>query len=424
MRLYNVFMRYCTRCLYPENHPLYLTFDEMGVCSGCRVHEEKDILDWNSRAENLKEIFECYRNKDGKSYDCIIPVTGARDSYFIVHTVKNIYGMHPLLVTYNKQYNTMRGIRNLAYLRTLFGCDISALTVAPERVKKITRATIKKFGSIYWHCLAGQTVYPVQTSVRLKIPLIIWGAHQGIDQVGMFSHLDEVEMTRRYRKEHDLMGYEAEDLLGEGLEEQDLRPFMYPSDKEIEKVGVRGIYLNNYIRWDSKQQHEDMIAAYGYESAKAQRTFDTYNDVDCFNYSDLHDYIKFLKWGYGKISDHASREIRLKRLIREEGIELVKEYQDIEPKAETLKLFLEWVGIAEKEFFGYINQFRDRRVWKKIKGEWQLEDSILLHKNDHGVDDARLKKKENCVFQISPSRDSKTLEDRYILLGRGFVEKE
>lgn len=417
-------MRYCARCLYPENHPLYLTFDEMGVCSGCRVHEEKDILDWNSRAENLKKIFECYRNKDGKSYDCIIPVTGARDSYFIVHTVKNIYGMHPLLVSYNKQYNTMRGIRNLAYLRTLFGCDISALTVAPERVKKITRATIKKFGSIYWHCIAGQTVYPVQASVRLKIPLIVWGAHQGIDQVGMFSHLDEVEMTRKYRKEHDLMGYEAEDLLGDGLEEPDLRPFMYPSDKEIEKVGVRGIYLNNYIRWNSKQQHEDMIVAYGYESAKARRTFDTYNDVDCFHYSDLHDYIKFLKWGYGKVSDHASREIRLKRLIREEGIELVRKYQDIEPKAETLKLFLEWVGFAEKEFFEYINQFRDRRVWKKIKGEWQLADSILLHKNDHGVDHARLKKKENCVFQISPSRDPKTPEDRYILLGRGFIEKE
>ena len=99
-------MKYCVRCLYPSNHPLGLVFDEEGVCSGCRVHEEKNIIDWQDREKKLKKILEQYRNKDGKSYDCIIPVSGARDSYFIVHIIKNVYNMHPLLVTYNKQYNT------------------------------------------------------------------------------------------------------------------------------------------------------------------------------------------------------------------------------------------------------------------------------------------------------------------------------
>ena len=252
-------MKYCQRCLYPANHPLNIIFDSQGVCSGCRVHEEKDELNWPLRARKLKAILDSYTTKSGKSYDCIIPVSGARDSYFIVHTVKNIYHKNPLLVTYNKQYNTAIGIRNLAYLKTLFGCDLLTLTVNPAAVKKITRHTLKKMGSIYWHCLAGQTVYPVQTAVRFKIPLIVWGAHQGCDQVGMFSHTDEVEMTRKYRKDHDLMGYEAEDLVSGDIREEYARPFMYPSDKEIEKVGVRGIYLSNYIRWDSKHQHEDMI---------------------------------------------------------------------------------------------------------------------------------------------------------------------
>ncbi|MFN5885876.1 MAG: N-acetyl sugar amidotransferase [Bacteroidota bacterium] len=211
-------MRFCKRCLYPENHPLNITFDDEGICSGCRVHEEKDTLDWALRGEKLKSILDTYRNTSGNNYDCIIPVSGARDSYFIVHTIKHVYGMNPLLVTYNKQYNTAVGIRNLANLRIQFDCDIMTLTVNPETVKKITRATMHKMGSIYWHCLAGQTVYPVQVAVKFKIPLIIWGAHQGIDQVGMFSHLDEVEMTRKYRKEHDLMGYEAEDLLDDDLD--------------------------------------------------------------------------------------------------------------------------------------------------------------------------------------------------------------
>ena len=189
----------CARCLYSSLHPLHLTFDERGICSGCRIHEEKDQLDWTARGRKLAALLEGYRSKSQRNYDCIVPVSGARDSYFIVHTVKNVLGMNPLLVTYNKQYNTDVGIRNLANLRIKFDRDIMTLTVNPETVKKITRATLRRLGSIYWHCLAGQTVFPVAMAVKLKIPLIVWGAHQGLDQVGMFSHTDEVEMTRKYR---------------------------------------------------------------------------------------------------------------------------------------------------------------------------------------------------------------------------------
>ena len=417
-------MQYCKRCLYPENHPLNIAFDEEGVCSGCRVHEEKDALDWNDRGKKLKNIFEHFRSESRQHYDCIIPVSGAKDSYFIVHTVKNVYGMKPLLVTYNKQYNTELGIRNLAYLRTLFDCDILTLTVDPATAKKITRVTMVKMGSLYWHCLAGQTVFPVQIAVRFKIPLIVWGVHQGCDQVGMFSHLDEVEMTRKYRKEHDLMGYEAEDLVDPslGLPAKDVRSFVYPDDKEIERVGVRGIYLGNYIRWDSKAQHEAMIRLYGYETTAQERTFDTYNDVDCYHYSDLHDYIKFLKYGYGKVADHASREIRLRRLTREEGIDLVKTYQNREPK--TLKLFLDWIGITEKGFYYFINQRRDARIWEKDeRSRWHLKDSIIYHRDDPNVEKVRLPKKEDCHFQLTPLKKLRSAEEKYILIGRGFVDQ-
>ena len=352
----------------------------------------------------------------------MVPVSGARDSYFIVHTVVKKLGLRPLLVTYNKHYNTERGIRNLAYLRTLFGCDIITMTVSPDKVKKITRATLRKMGSMYWHCIAGQTVFPVQVAVRFKIPLIIWGAHQGTDQVGMFSHLDEVEMTRKYRKDHDLMGYEAEDLIDETMNvtESDLQQYMYPHDKEIEKVGVRGIYLNNYIRWDSKKQHEDMIREYGYESGLQQRTFDTYNDVDCFHYSDIHDHIKFSKWGYGKVTDHVSREIRLKRLTRKEGIDLVAKYNSIPPK--TLPVFLDWIGMTENSFNYLIGERRDHRIWQHGDGgEWQLKDSIIEHINDDGVDKVLLSKKENCEFQITPSKINTPEKDSYTIFGKGYI---
>lgn len=415
-------MRYCTRCLYPENHPLNLVFDDQGVCSGCRVHEEKDELDWSEREDVLDEIFAQYKNKSGANYDCIIPVSGARDSFFIVHIVKNVYGMNPLLVTYNKHYNTAVGIRNLAKLRIQFDCDIMMLTVNPDTVKKITRATMRKMGSIYWHCIAGQTVYPVQIAVKFKIPLIVWGAHQGVDQVGMFSHLDEVEMTRKYRKEHDLMGFEAEDLIDEfdGITDVDVAQFMYPDDKEIERVGVRGIYLSNYIRWDTKAQHEQMIDLYQYETLEQTRTFDSYNDVDCFNYSDVHDYIKFLKYGYGKITDHASREIRLRRMTREQGKILVKEYSCREPK--KLNLFLNWIGMTKNSFFYILDQHRNPKFWSRDENwEWKLNES-LYSEMDFDMQAVKLNIKEDfSCFKITESYKSSDSTEGYILIGKGVV---
>lgn len=416
-------MTYCTRCLYPANHPLNITFDAQGVCSGCRVHEEKDTLDWNEQRAKLGKLFDAFRTRSRSIHDCIIPVSGARDTYFIVHVVKNIFKMHPLLVTYNKHYNTKIGIRNLAYLRTLFGCDIITHTTNPYTVKRITRETLRLRGSIYWHCLAGQTVLPVQTAVRFKIPLIVWGAHQGCDQVGMFSHLDEVEMTRKYRKEHDLMGLEAEDLSAQSegrLALADVEPYVYPHDKELETVGVRGIYLNNFLRWDSKAQHELMIQEYGYETMAQQRTFDTYNDVDCFHYSGLHDYIKYRKWGYGKATDHACREIRLKRLTREEGIELVRRYADRKPQ--DLSLFLRWIEMEESELWHDIDHYRDARMWERCGAAWRLKDSIVDHASDAGVDAVRLEKEEACGFQLTPLKDPLAVEDGYVLLGRGWVD--
>ena len=409
-------MKYCSKCLYPSNHPLNLTFDDDNICSGCRVHEEKNQLNWDIRLKKLKQICEPYKNSNRSINNCIVPVSGARDSYFIVHIVKNILGMNPLLVTYNKHYNTKLGIRNLSYLKTVFGCPLFTMTVGPDRVKKITRETINSLGSIYWHCIAGQTAFPVQIAYKFKIPLIIWGAHQGVDQVGMFSHTDEVEMTRKYRKEHDLMGYEAEDFINLGiLKEKDLQNYLYPHDKEIEAVGIRGLYLNNYIRWDSKSQHEKMISLYGYETEKQLRTFDTYNDVDCFHYSGLHDYIKFLKYGYSKVTDHASREIRLKRLTRNDGIKLVKKYSNKIPKDKNI--FCEWLGIDFKELVENINKFRSKNIWENKNNKWNLKDEIFNHKNSNSFDIV-----EECRFNSKSKRFAENDKNKYTLIGKGYYK--
>ena len=373
-------MRICKKCLYTENHALNIIFDKDGVCSGCQIHEEKNTLDWSYRETKLLTLLKYYRGQSKKNYDCIVPISGGKDSYFIIDLIKNKYKMNPLLVSYNKQYNTRIGIRNLQYLKTIFQCDCIESTANPSFSKKVTRYTLDKIGSLYWHNHLGTSTFPVQIAVNLKIPLIIWGAHQGVDQVGMFSHTDEVEMTRKYRKEHDLMGFEAEDMISEKNEifERDMAKNFYPSDKDIETIGVRGIYLNNYIRWDSKIQHESMITKYNYETLLQTRTFNPYDNVDCFLYSDLHDYIKFIKHGYSKITDHVSREIRLKHLSRDLGKSLILYYEKIPPK--NINMFLEWSGLSNKNLVDILKKHMKYPL--DINGFIKKESSVNIDFSD------------------------------------------
>ena len=404
----------CSRCLYSDDHPLGLIIDDSGICSGCKIHEEKDNLDWNSRLNDLKRLVKPYKSKTGKSYDCIVPVTGGQDSYFIVHIVKNILNLNPLLVSYNKYFNTPIGIRNLANLRIKFDCDILTKNVNPKSVKNITRHTLRKYGNMYWPILAGHTVFPVQTAVTHKIPLIIWGAHQGLEQVGMFSHLHNVEMSRRYRKDHDLFGIEADALLDifDNINEEDVWQYRYPSDIDIDQIGVRGIYLGNYIRWDPKQQHEDMIKIYDYKTQVFARTFDKYDFVDCYNYMHIHDMLKFFKCGYSKVTDHACREIRHGRLSRNNAINLVNQYSQID--FENLELFAKWLGTSPNSVRYVMDLHRNPNYWKEISPQvWKYVDK---------ENDDFLNEKESKFNQINfqDNMYKNKSNDKYIIVGKGY----
>jgi hypothetical protein len=220
------------------------------------------------------------------------------------------------------------------------------------------------------------------------------------------------------------MGYESEDLIDDfdGITEKDIIQYKYPDDKELERVGVRGIYLNNYIRWDSKAQHEEMIKNFAYKTATQTRTFDTYNDVDCFNYSDVHDYIKFLKHGYSKVTDHATREIRLRRMTREEGFEMVRKYLGIKPN--NLLLFLDWIGMTENSFNYIIDQHRSKDAWKRNENwDWELKKDFLKVLQEAGEKTAALKPVEQfSPFQLTGKGSSSDREDKYILIGKGYYE--
>jgi N-acetyl sugar amidotransferase len=409
--------RACRRCLYTTDHPLGLTIDDEGVCSGCRIHEEKDSLDWSDRWLRLEELVRPYRSKGGTTYDCIVPVTGANDSYYIVHLVKQRLKLNPLLVTYNKYFNTPLGIRNLANLRIRFDCDILIQNVNPVAVRNITRTSLRELGSIYWPCLAGQTVFPVQTAVRYGVPLIIWGAHQGVEQVGMFSHEHEVEMTRRYRKDHDVMETEANGLLSnfDTLTEEDVWQYRYPDDYDLHRVGVRGVYLGNFVRWDPKAQHEQMMREYGYLTAPFARTFDCYDYVDCFNYMNLHDELKLNKHGYSKVTDHACREIRHGRLTRQEGLARVRNYE--RRAVEHTELFCQWLGVAQGSLRFLMNRHRNPKFWTEVAPErWTFNGPSI---RDSAAEGAAVETGRNCTFTATSKLDDRA-EPGYVVIGKGW----
>jgi N-acetyl sugar amidotransferase len=378
----------CQRCLYTANHPLGLILDSEGVCSGCKVHEEKDYLDWDLRFAQLKKLTDSYKLKNSNGYDCIVPVTGGQDTFFIVHTVIHDLGLNPLLVNFNRNFNSAEGIKNLALLRSLFLADFRQITINPQIARKVVRTTLANLGTINWLSIAGQTSLPVRVASELGIPLIIWGAHQGIEQVGMFSHTDEVEMTSRYRIEHDLMGVDENSIFefDPDFTQADIASLSYPCDDLIQKNAIKGIYLSNFIRWDPVAQHNMVKQKYGYLGRKTNRSYYDYDNPDCPVYMGFQDLLKVKRLGYGKITDQLVRDIRHGRIDKSSARALELEYLAKTP--EGLESFANWLGVPLKNletlFLVGANNFAHQILTESWRG--MLVDSTttrLLVEEDH-----------------------------------------
>lgn len=397
-------MQYCVRCVYPANSAVPLNFDEQGVCSGCRVHEEKDKIDWRERKKMLKEILTEYKEKARGPYHCIIPVSGGKDSHWQTHLIRTEFGLNPLLVTFNHEMNTQRGIRNLASLIRKLQVDNIRFTPNPDLIRRLSIHSLFKMGDMYWHSHCGIYTFPVQIAVKYKIPLIIWGEQGFMDLGGMFSHYDLVEMTNKFRIEHGLRGYDAKDMVSKkyGITLDDLSWATYPSDEEIETTEVRGIYVGNYVPWDHYEHTRLMIKLYGFETAPSERSFNLYENVEDFPSNGINDYLRYLKFGYGRATDHASYEIRRKRMTREAGIGLVKKYDHVYPA--DIKIYAKYTGLTEKQIVGSVDAMRDSRAWYKKNGNWYLKDAVWNHMHDPGVKEARLKLVGKTNYILNPKQ--------------------
>ena len=215
-----------------------------------------------------------------------------------------------------------------------------------KRDMKTYKTSLKNIGDMYWHILAGNQAFPVQIATKMKIPFILWGVNGWLDQVGKFSHYHEVEMTQKIWEEFSLRNYNYINILknNKKLNVKDLAPLIYPSLQDIKKNNLRGIFLGIYLLWDAKIQTEEMINLYNYETMRQQRTHNTYESIYCKNNAGVHDYIKYLKYGYGKVTDHINRDIRFGRIGRSDALKIVQKYETRIPK--DLNIFLKWISLS------------------------------------------------------------------------------
>jgi N-acetyl sugar amidotransferase len=367
-------MRYCTKCCFPAISATPLTFDENGICSGCRASELKNKINWDERKQFFKELVDEYRTND--YYDCVLPVSGGKDSYFAAHICKE-FNLKPLMVTYHGNNYMKEGEKNLQKMRNVFDADHIIYKPSEKMLIKLNRLGFKITGDMNWHAHAGIFTYPMQIAVKYKIPLVFWGDHGFTEQGGMYSHNDFFEYTSKDRYEHALHGFDWFDFIEEteNLTKKDLQSYIYPKDEDIMEVGVRGIFLSNYFYYDGNYNAEIAKKYYGWEAAeqKFDRTYRKISNIDDMHENGIHDYMKFIKIGYGRGTDHANYDIRLGKMTRAEGIEMVKKYDHVKPS--DLKRWLEYVNMTENEFDRIADTFRNPRVWRIENNQW-VKDNI------------------------------------------------
>ena len=367
-------MIHCKKCLYPDTKP-QLEFNNDGICSACTNYDLKEKIDWHKKKDELKQILEKNRSKDGSTYDCIIPVSGGKDSTYQTYVIKKEFGLNPLVVNFHPLDQTDIGKKNLENLKKL-GVDCIEFSPNPNIYQKLARYGLTELGDFQWPEHIGIFTVPVQIAVRYKIPLIVWGENPQLEYGQPTDANKETILDREWNEKNG--GYfldkiKPEDMTKYGFSMNDLKPYLYPSDDEIKQVGVTGIFLGTYVKWNIFKQLE-LVKTLGFSENDENKegTYDKWENLDVY-FTVFHDYFKFLKYGFGRATDHTSIEIRYGRMTREKGIELVKRHEGKIPR-KYLKEFLNAADITMNEFEEICDKFTNRELFLTDQNDKLVKD--------------------------------------------------
>ncbi len=360
-------LTYCKRCVMPSTKP-DLHLDDDGVCNACRSFQARKEVDWGARRIELETILRRYRREDGSNWDCIVPVSGGKDSTFQVIQVLKL-GMNPLCVTASTCDLTEIGRRNIENLKQL-GVDCIEMSPNPLVRAKLNRIGLVQVGDISWPEHVGIFTVPVRAAIQFNIPLIIWGENSQNEYGGPAAAAKNNVLNRVWLEEFGgLLGLRVSDLIGfEGITRKDIIPYLYPDESELQRVQITGLFLGYYLPWDGLSN--SLIAqAYGFEVAPTATLGSMVNYENLDNYQTaIHEYFKFIKFGFGRATDHACLHIRRGRLSREMGLEIVKRLDGKFPweyLGKPLAEILRPLNLTVEEFVKICDRFTNKKIFKR-----------------------------------------------------------
>jgi len=366
-------MRYCKTCIIPSSRP-NIQLNEEGICDACGSHTSRRAIDWEEREGTFRDVVE-YAKSRSRGYDCLIPVSGGKDSTWQV--VKALeYGLNPLAVTWKTPARTEIGARNLANLVNL-GVDHMDYQVNPNVEKKFMLQALIRYGSTAIPMHMALFNIPLKVAVTFDIPLVIWGENSAFEYGGGEDVHKGFRLNGQWLKQYGVtQGTTAYDWKSDELTEKELTPYFGPTDEELERKGVLAIFLGHYFPWDPVASLE-VAQAHGFQVRQEgpKTGFYNYADIDD-DFISIHHYLKWYKFGFTRLFDNLSLEIRNGRMTREEAIQIVREGGDETPH-EDIARFCAFVGITQKQFFEIIEKFRNREIWVRQNGKWMIEDFLI-----------------------------------------------
>lgn len=404
-------VRYCKKCVISNQRPNSaveyehtknseketIFFDENGVCDACRFAERKNTkIDWQSREDELWELCNRHRKNDG-SYDCIVPGSGGKDSFYASHILKTKYGMHPLTVTWAPHSYTDWGWKN--FQSWIHAGHDNILTTPNGRVHRLlTRLSTELLLHPFQAFMMGQKSIAPKMALRYNVPLVFYGENEA-EYGNPIEDTDSAKRDWSYFSAEDqsrinLGGVSVADLKGQfGLDQNDLQPYLPANPNELSENKVEVHYLGYYLKWHPQSCYYYAVEHGGFEASpeRTPGTYSKYNSIDD-KIDDLHYLTTGIKFGLGRASYDAAQEIRSGDITRDEGISLVNRFDHEFPERFITEM-LDYLSLPSKDFpiasqmfeqpimdRAYFNQlldgFRSPHLWAFDQGEWRLRHPI------------------------------------------------
>ena len=368
-------MRYCKKCTMPDTRP-GITFDSEGVCSACRHYENRKNVDWDARFKEFEVYCNKYRGMNGPGgYDCAVAVSGGKDSHFQVWMLKEVMHMNPILFSVEDNFPmTQAGIHNLKNISEEFGCTIISCKPNIRAQKVLMRKFFEKYGKPTWYVDRLIYTFPLHMAAKFNTPMLCYGENVSFEYGGCsdketYSAMDQIENGVA-------VGFPMEELVGDGVTENDLSLTLAPSAEERAKLDP--FYMSYFVPWNSYKNYQ-IAKEHGFHDLTHEwdRTHhaENFDQIDSRAYL-VHSWLKYPKFGHAAATDYTARYIRYGMMTREEAIPIIKA-RDGKLDPLCVRDFCDFCGYTESEFWAILDKFYNRDLFEKNEyGEWQLKHPI------------------------------------------------